>query len=197
MSLDLIGAKKGYLVDSDGNEVHVEQDVAGHYVLGTQAHDVAQGLFSLGKLFHVTTDVLSISGVTESDLMYVTNPTGSDVLFLLYKLFMESESNTRAIIRMYKNPTITDNGIALVPNSMNDLLSETPEVLAYKAPTASVKGEIIHPWLISPGTAPPSQVIDMGGSYTIKAGSSLLFTVVNANNADSAMSVIWGELATT
>jgi len=145
-----------------------------------------------GKAFSVIQPFITLAGQSETDFLLFRNPTGSTIRVKINDiLYTYNKGSGISIVRVYNNPTITSNGIALTALKMNTLGSISPQALVNYAPTISARGTIRK---IFGQSAIGTYVDHYDSSLILGANSSILFTVQPAaNNTDHSIYVNWGE----
>lgn len=144
------------------------------------------------KSFTSTTDLLTIGSNAEVPLLLLKNPSASGVKIMITKFkFGTDSANTRTIIRIYANPTVTANGTALtITNTYIASSLPTPLAETYKSPTVSSNGNILN-MDINPIN---SHSKGLNRTYWVDPGSSVLMTVQNnITNAATFGDIYWLE----
>lgn len=143
--------------------------------------------------FTVTTNLVTVSGVSEAAFLLLKNPSTSGIEFLVTHFVTGTDSTSaRTIWRAYADPTITTNGTALT--IVNTHIKTSPEASlmeAYKLPTISVNGQILN-MKINPADASSSGI---NRYYRVSPGHNLLITVENSvSNAKTFTDIYWLEV---
>jgi len=162
--------------------------------LAVQDENQARELFELGRMFHVTTDIISIGTNNETAFFLLKNLTANTFDFHMYDLFINVLLSNGAIIRLYEDPTVTANGTALTPHDMNGNTHNPASMETYKIPTVTDNGNLVHTWLL-PTFATPDMKLNMMGLYSLAPDQSILLTAEDSSNEDISISLVWGEQA--
>ncbi len=145
-----------------------------------------------GQAFTVTSGLITVSGMNEYDFLYLKNPVGSgkDILITHFK-FGSDSSTSRTLFKVYKNPTVSDDGNpADIANTL--VASSTPDsgMESYTDPTVTDRGEILN-LDISPSNSPSK---GLNRFYWVLPGNSVLITVDNSvANSKTFADIYWAE----
>jgi len=131
------------------------------------------------------------NGIDEVQDFYIVAPVTTTRIYLNVNIHSLSESE----YQVYREPTLSDNGIALTAYRKNGNIAYTPELLAYRDPT--VTSTTAFPVTLQERWGNGAKV---GGSASprpatiLTAGSELLLRVVSrANGNISHINIGWGE----
>lgn len=158
-----------------------------------KSEDIWQDLTFNGKAFITTTDVITISTITETDFVLFTNPSlsGKLIRFWEFLLGVSGTSGQRTIFRFYGLPTITSNGTSLPIYKIRPSQSQNSIALAYINPIISNRGTLINAIELSPGTFTRS----LNLSRYLEENLNLLVTVdASAINLEHNLSLSWAEI---
>jgi len=145
-----------------------------------------------GRAFTVTTDLQNISGQLETALLYIKNPSGSGINIETTKFLVGGDSSSsRAVYRVYDNPTVTADGTSLTIR--NTLISDSPQASiceAYMLPTVTDFGALLN-MAIAPSNSPSRGI---NRHYYIHPGHSILVTTANSvSNVKTFSDCYWLE----
>ena len=146
-----------------------------------------------GRAFVLTTDVISISGTTESDFLYVKNPSGSGKSARLWEIVYSvgvGVGTQRSTARAYRGPTVTSNGTPVSIINTNSDIQNDSVLRAYTNPTVSNRGSLIQSIQLVNGNY--DRMLWM--ARMINEGASVLFTFKpSGTNIDHSVFMSWAE----
>ena len=185
------------LWDESGNVVGITLNTeTGLYELATHDQDVfsdgdrSQYAVKDGREFLSLTVLTTISGTAETDFMMLTNPTGSGKIAYLESL-VYTPSKGGGIVRLYRNPTITDNGTVLPIVKAKPSSAIASIMNIYKNPIISARGTLLG--VINASTL-DSNFIHYDLQRMIEPTYTLLVTITPAsNNTDHSLFATWEE----
>jgi hypothetical protein len=153
----------------------------------------ADAMYSDGRLFFTSTNSLTIASVSEVNFLWISNPSGSGIDFLLNKISFDTTliTSKKPIIRMYKNPTVTVNGTATTNFAMNDNSVITPQVIVRTGPTTSSLGTFFWALNYSQTSSPREYSFDL--DLSLKPGNRILITTQGDNSYNLVVALTWGE----
>jgi len=102
-------------------------------------------LASSSKVFAGTTDIISVSGVAENDFMLIRNPLASGLAMRIVLVIFSLQPSTAGdstIYRLYRNPTVTDTGIAITTSNTN-IGGAASGIQLFSIPTISARGTLM------------------------------------------------------
>ena len=138
-----------------------------------------------------TTNTITVSGTSEKDFFLFTNPSNSGVKALIFVTDIEHDglSSKLARMRMYRDPTITDNGTAVTVNNL--VKSETGSVVdIFHTPTISSRGTQLTTTAYHFQQSPFRPDVNI----CVEENESLLFTVhPSSSNDDHCLTLYWYE----
>lgn len=146
---------------------------------------------SQGRAFTATSGVVTVSGTSETTLLYVKNPSSSPYPWCLFlSKFVNQTAGHTAIFNFYYNPTVSANGTAAPINNLrNNPNTPASSVQVFTAPTASPLGTFV--FAVGVGNVEvPSQL-----PLIVDPGESLLITTTVSNSNDKVLGQLsWFEL---
>lgn len=145
-----------------------------------------------GKGFEASTDLITVSGTTETPIFLLKNPSSTGVRSLITHFLLGTDSaSVRSIFRFYANPTVTADGTGL--SESNTLIKSSPpssDLEAFKNPTVSANGSLLNTFIL-PANIPSKGV---NRTYWIEPGNYLMVTIQNTvSNAKSHVDINWIE----
>jgi len=154
--------------------------------------DYIADLVAQEKAYVASTELGSISGVSEHDYIYIKNPSTSNTRLLITHVTLGTDSNsTRSVFKIYANPTVSADGSSLVAN--NTYIKSAPrsaQALVFKDPTVTSRGTYQNTTIVPADSGSRG----LNRWYWIDPDNSMLVTVKNSvSNASSFIEVIWVE----
>ena len=146
---------------------------------------VSGKFFDDGRTFKVATDIISTANnQNENELILIRNPAGSDTKIRFDDMKFQSSGNILTFVRVYRLPTITDTGVALVVNNTRTDGKPT-KTEAFFAPTASAFGTLLETFIstIENNFVTENKLIDM-----LLEGEDLLITVQQSSASSQSAS---------
>jgi len=157
-------------------------------------YSLGQYLAENGKVYQVTSGVVTVSAAAQTDFALIKNPTGSGkVLRLNVSILTISAVNKSSFFRFYRNPTTTSNGTALSIFNRKQGGAATA-MQAFHTPTISSRGNLFE--VKNVGTS--ALVNNFNLELMINAGDSILVTAEpSSTNIPHAVSFVWAEVDPT
>lgn len=154
--------------------------------------NIIENATRLKKSFTTATNIVSVSGTSETALYLLKNPSSNRLpLLLTHFVFGLDSATARSKARIYKNATVTSDGTALT--IVNNYIEETQvnsAAEAFKSPTVSAFGTILNMALI------PTDIGSRGlnRTYFLHPGNNILITVENSTaSTGSFVDCYWLE----
>jgi len=146
---------------------------------------------ALGHGFIVTTDEVVLSNKNENDVLLIKNPSSSGKIVRLNRVLIGADDKSSIIMRVYRSPAVTSNGIAL---SINELRSgNTTAMQAFRLPTVSAKGTKLDSNRITSS----GREIDYELGFLVSPGEIILITLQSDEkdnkHAGTTLSITWLE----
>jgi len=147
-----------------------------------------------GTGFVATTNNITVPNANETVFILIKNPSSSGKTARLHRLTIgsdENQANKMAFYRIYRDPTITNNGTALNINNLKKGAGASA-LTAFKLPTISANGT-----LLAVGNAgavvQSTDYMDLGN--LISSGENILITIdATASNFDFFVTAYWEEV---
>lgn len=147
-----------------------------------------------GTGFVATTNNITVANANETVFMLIKNPSSSGKTARLHRLTIgsdENQANKMAFYRIYRDPTVTNNGTALNINNLKKGAGASA-LTAFKLPTISANG-----MLLAVGNAgavvQSTDHMDLGN--LISSGENILITIdATAGNFDFFVTAYWEEV---
>lgn len=177
-----------------GLDANVAVNAAG--TLATEEILSFQTVSLAGKGYNVAA-FLPTTLTTEFDLLLFKNTSAAaGTLVRLYEQVVaipDSAANTRSVIRVYRNPTITTNGTALTIAGLRTGQAATV-AQAFSSPTISARGTLVQIY----GVTNSPVVREINLSRYVEPGDSILFTCTPSSvGVNHSFSQAWAEVAWT
>lgn len=159
-------------------------------LINNSGKSFGQILAEQGKMFTATTNAVAVSGTGEVDFLLLNNPAGSGKT-LLVNLFLPSLESTvfASTFRVYKDPVITNNGIALtITNRKNG--GPASVMQAFRQPVISNRGTLLYMQ-----STVETINFNMNMEMHINPGESCLITAdPTSNNTNHIVTAVWAEV---
>lgn len=147
-----------------------------------------------GKGFAVSTPVLAISSVNEFDFFLLKNPSGSGKLMRLKEIVMSlhETSGSFSSIKIWRDPTITSDGTALMIFKVKSDQTATSVAQAFQAPTISSRGTLVNTIQLTGGG---SFIRELDLSRYLVDGKNLLISIDPSGiNQQHTITMAWLEV---
>lgn len=181
---DKTNSGNGLAIDSNGKaKVTLDGEVISTSGGGS---DIAKS----GRAFVATSDLITIASQNETPFVLLKNPAGSGRTAFVTSFGAGSTdpSTDPNFLKVYRNPTITNNGTV---KDINNLFygGGNSEMNLYTIPSVSANGDL----LFVLGYA-DSKIKEMGGIWAITEGEEVLFTTdPDASGKKHKISISWVE----
>lgn len=146
-----------------------------------------------GMGFVATTNNITVANANETVFMLIKNPSNSGKTARLHRLTIgsdENQANKMAFYRVYRDPTITNNGTALNINNLKKGAGGSV-LTAFKLPTISANGTLLA---VGNAGAVVQSTDQMDLGNLISLGENILITVdATAGGFDFFVTVYWEE----
>lgn len=145
--------------------------------------------------YSLNSGLINVALSAETDFLLFKNTPASGKLVEIYEQVVsipDSANTVRSIIRIYKNPTITSNGVAITIGAKRN--GQAPSICtAFTAPVISARGTMVQIYNINYQTT----LRNLDLARYVEDGDSILFTVQpSGTNIPHSLTQAWAEVPT-